>query len=92
MEENKKYYLSGVLKEEINGVLYKTYIYSYDGYLMELFARDDLNNYYPQTGQKIIRVNSFDISITSDNLLKVSIETDDGEEEAVYIAVRSGGR
>lgn len=81
-----------VLKEEINGVLYKTYIYSYDGYLMELFARDDLNNYYPQTGQKIIRVNSFDISITSDNLLKVSIETDDGEEEAVYIAVRSGGR
>ncbi len=78
-----------VLQEEISGSLYNTYIYDHDGYLMELFARDDLDNFYPQSGQKIYKLNSFEIIQVSPHLLKATITSEDGGEESVYISVRS---
>ncbi len=78
-----------VLQEVINGDLYDTYIYEHDGYLMELFARDDLKNFYPQSGQKIYKLNSFEIHQVSDHLLKATVTAEDGDEESVYIAIRS---
>ncbi len=48
-----------VLSKDIDGVTYNTYIYDYDGNLMELFARADLDNFYPQSGQKIPKIGSF---------------------------------
>ena len=80
-----------VLQEEINGTLYNTYIYDYDGYLMELYARADLNTFYPQSGQKLLEVNSFDISQESDSLFLANIVLSDGAKESVYIAKRSTG-
>ena len=35
------------MSKEVNGELYNTYIYDFDGELMELMARDDLNMIYP---------------------------------------------
>ncbi|MBQ6415782.1 MAG: DUF4860 domain-containing protein [Butyrivibrio sp.] len=78
-----------VLQEEVNGTLYNTYIYYYNGYLMELYARADLTSFYPQSGQKILEINSFDVSYASEALLSVNIVLADGENEAVYIAKRS---
>ncbi|MBE5837791.1 DUF4860 domain-containing protein [Butyrivibrio sp.] len=78
-----------VLQEEVNGTLYNTYIYDYNGYLMELYARADLTSFYPQSGQKILEINSFDVSYASEALLSVNIVLADGENEAVYIAKRS---
>ena len=78
-----------VFHETVNGALYNTYIYSYDGYLMELFARADLNNFYPQTGQKILKLHSFDVERTSDNLLKAKVTEEDGSEETVFISIHS---
>ena len=80
-----------VLQEKINGTLYNTYIYDYDGYLMELYARADLNTFYPQSGQKLLEVNSFDISQESDSLFLANIVLSDGAKESVYIAKRSTG-
>ena len=81
-----------VLQQELDGELYNTYIYDYDGYLRELFARADLDNFYPQTGQKIIRVNSFDIEKVSGNSLKATITTNDAVDESFYITIRSTGK
>ena len=78
-----------VLQNEVNGVLYNTYIYDYNGYLMELYARADLENFYPQSGQKILEVNSFDISEVSDSLFFAELVVDGGEKESMYIAKRS---
>ncbi len=78
-----------VLQENIDGVTYNTYIYDYDGYLMELYARADLKTFYPQSGQKILEINSFDIEEISDSLLFVDMVVDGGERESMYIAKRS---
>ena len=78
-----------VFQQEVNGDLYNTYIYSHEGYLMELFARDDLDSFYPQTGQKILKINSFMIEKASDDLLRATITEEDGQEETVYISIHS---
>lgn len=78
-----------VFQQELNGDLYNTYIYSYEGYLMELFARDDLQSFYPQTGQKILKINSFIIEKASEDLLRATITEEDGVEETVYISIHS---
>ena len=78
-----------ILQDEINGTLYNTYIYDYNGYLMELFARADLSVLYPESGQKITPVNSFDINEISDNLLMASFILEDGRDETVYISKRT---
>lgn len=78
-----------VMQEEKNGSLYDTYIYEYDGSLMELYARDDLDNFYPQSGQKILDISSFDVKEDTPGLITVVITLEDGEDELVYIAKRS---
>ena len=78
-----------VFQQEVNGDLYNTYIYCHEGYLMELFARDDLESFYPQTGQKILKINSFMIEKASDDLLRATITEEDGIEETVYISIPS---
>ena len=78
-----------VLTKSVKGILYNTYIYDYDGHLMELFARDDLQQFYPQSGQKILAVTSFDIEQVSDNLMNVEIVLEDGTRDFLYITKRS---
>jgi hypothetical protein len=80
-----------VLQDEIDGVLYNTYIYSYDGYLMELYARADLKDIYPQSGQKILEITSFNVDYVSDSLLSVNLILKDGDDESMFIARRSEG-
>ena len=78
-----------ILQEEISGQLYDTYIYEYEGTLMELFARDDLEVFYPQSGQKIMEVKSFDIEEVSEKMFKIEIVLEDGTEDFLYITKRS---
>lgn len=78
-----------VLQEEINGQLYDTYIYEYDGKLYELFARDDLEVFYPQSGQKILNILSFDIEEVTDSIIGVDVTQEDGTTDHLYIAKRS---
>lgn len=78
-----------VLQEDIDGSLYDTYIYEYNGYMMELFARDELTDFYPQSGQKIIKIESFNIEEAPGNLLRTTITNNGGMEDVFYIAKRS---
>lgn len=78
-----------VMSKEINGELYNTYIYDFDGKLMELMARNDLNVVYPQSGQKIMEVKSFDIEEVSEKMFKIEIVLEDGTEDFLYITKRS---
>ncbi len=78
-----------VLQEDVDGELYNTYIYGYQDYLCELYARDDLEYVYPQSGQKILKIDSFDIKEIDDGLLLATIKADGSNEESVFIAVKS---
>jgi hypothetical protein len=77
------------LQENIGDVLYDTYIYEHDGYLMELFIRDDIKDFYPQSGQKILKIRGFEIREVSSTLLSASIVTEDGNINDLFIAKRS---
>ena len=78
-----------VLQQEIDGTKYNTIIYDYEGYLCELFARDDLGTLYPQSGQKILQINSFDINEVTDGLLSATITDDNGIQESIFISIKS---
>lgn len=78
-----------VMSREVNGEMYSTYIYDFDGKLMELMARDDMSMIYPQSGQKIMEIKSFDIEEVSDKILKIEVVLEDGTEDFLYITKRS---
>ena len=78
-----------VMTKEINGELFSTYIYDFDGNLMELMARDNIGVIYPQSGQKIIEIKSFDIQEVSDTMFRIEVVLDDGTEDNLYITKRS---
>lgn len=78
-----------VLQQEIDGTKYNTIIYDYEGYLCELFARDDLGTLYPQSGQKILQINSFDINEVTDGLISATITDDNGIQESIFISIKS---
>ena len=78
-----------VMSESIDGVIYNTYIYDYEGNLCELYAREDIGNFYPQSGQKIMPVTSFEIMEVSDNMFNIIIVLEDGSMDNLYVAKRS---
>lgn len=78
-----------VMQDEVDGVLYNTYIYNHDGYLRELYARSDLKELFPQSGQKILEISSFDITELNESCFKIQVTLDDGTVEAFLISKRS---
>ena len=78
-----------VLQNEEDGILYDTYIYDYEGNLMELFAMDELKDLYPQTGQKILELTKFDIEYVGDDTLSVYVILKDGTEESFLVKTKS---
>lgn len=80
-----------VLSEVKNGITYNTYIYDFDGNLCELYAREDIGNFYPQSGQQIMPISSFKIEAVSDNMFSISIGLEDGSFDNLYVAKRSSG-
>ncbi len=78
-----------VMTEEVGETLYNTYIYNYNNNLMELFARADLNNFYPQSGQVIMSIDDLQIDQVSDNMIKAVITLPDGTDYLLYLTKRS---
>lgn len=77
-----------VRKEEIDGTVYKTWIYCYNGYLMELFASAD-SGLEPEHGDKILEAKDMKVRL-EDGLLQIEITTPQGETESLKLHVRSG--
>lgn len=76
------------LKSEVNGIVYYTYIYYYDGYLRELYVQDG-SSYSLSTGQQIIELSGFDLSEATNRLITVTITDTWGGTTDMYLSVNS---
>lgn len=77
-----------VLSQDISDKTYYTYLYEYDGKLMELFARDP-NSLSPEAGQAIIGCDSFQITELSNRLTLVELTDLNHEITQLYVAKRA---
>ena len=69
---------------------YSTWLYLHEGMLCEQLMRSDLTP-MPQAGQKILPVAGFDVSYESENLLRMELVLENGEQESFYVGLRSDG-
>ena len=76
-----------VLRENIEGIDYLTYLYSHEGYLCELFCEAD-SGLHPEDGQQIIAVDGFAFTL-EDSMLHI-VCTTNGSNIAQSIYLRSG--
>ncbi|MBR0163914.1 MAG: DUF4860 domain-containing protein [Lachnospiraceae bacterium] len=77
-----------ILREDVNGISYSTYLYLRDGYLTELFARSDLS--LPSSaGRKILRVEELSFDFEDDHLLRIRITEENGFDHTVVVALRA---
>lgn len=76
-----------ILREEIDGLEYHTYLYGCGGYLCELFCEADAG-LLPEDGQEIIALDSFDFTLDGD-LLRI-VCTTNGQTVTQTVCVRSG--
>ncbi|WP_026526990.1 DUF4860 domain-containing protein [Butyrivibrio sp. VCD2006] len=83
---------SGALRIDttIGAVDYVTYLYQYEGSLMELFSRADVENLLPESGQRIMDINDLVITSKGDGLLLITITLSDDEELTFITSKRSG--
>ena len=56
---------------------------------MELFAMDQLKDLFPQTGQKILELNKFDVEYVGADTLSVYVLLKDGTEESFLVKTKS---
>lgn len=80
-----------ILREELEGVRYCTYLYLHEGFLKELFIREDsyLGNHILDAGQNIMELKTLEYKQLSDNLLSVTMTVDEDEPRQLYLSLRS---
>ena len=72
----------------VDGKLYITYLYFYDGYLRELFVGADAV-YSLSSGQKILELSNFDVAMEKENLIKVSYTDTFNQSEDIFLVIKS---
>jgi hypothetical protein len=77
-----------VIRQDLDGESYVTRVYSYDGWLMELFSPEN-GEFVPENGEKILQVNSLSLE-REDNLFTIEIEDGNGRKEQLKLSVRGG--
>lgn len=83
-------YPSLIISSYSNDKEYITYIYECEGALRELTVRSNVS-LSPKAGQKILDVDSFNISMGSDNLISCSIRVNHDEDYDFNIALHTKG-
>ena len=74
--------------EEIEGTVYRTWIYCYDGYIRELFAAAD-GGMMPDAGEKVLEAEA--LSVREDGeMICAEITAPDGTTQEVRLYPRSG--
>lgn len=79
-----------VLKEEIDGTVYETIVYCYDGHLCELFVPEN-SGMEPEDGTQLMALSSAEFQLKG-QLLTVKLIHADGAKETLDLALRSEGR
>lgn len=77
-----------ILTEEIDGSIYETRIYHYDGYIRELFAEVG-GAYLPEDGEKVMPAGSLLIDEEEPGL-QIRILTEDDQWQELRLSLRSG--
>lgn len=77
-----------ILVEEIDGILYQTYLYLYDGSIRELFSRMD-ENLGPEAGQIIMPALDFTAKEIERGFYTLTITTTDKVTLPLYVGTRS---
>lgn len=78
-----------VTAEQIEGELYETRIYCYDGYLRELFAAASYEP-EPEDGEKILPMESLELT-WNDGLIRAELLGPEGDAQELLLHCRSGG-
>ena len=76
-----------LFKEKIDGEEYLTYLYCYDGDLMELFCSADME-VHPFDGQQIMELDSLELS-AEDDMIRFSCEIN-GKQADASVFLQSG--
>ena len=71
-----------VTREEVDGTVYLTRIYCYDGYIRELFAAES-TQVHPDDGEILLAAGDLDFSV-DDEILTVEITHPDGEVQQLF--------
>lgn len=76
-----------VLSEDIDGDLYNTYIYYYEGKVKELFADAELE-FYPEDGFDIIEAQGISFEQTASNLIRIECTGASGNSAELLVNLR----
>ena len=77
-----------ILSEEIDGSIYETRVYHYDGYIRELFVAAE-GDYLPEDGEKVMPAGSLLIDQKEPGL-QIRILTEDDQWQELWLSLRSG--
>lgn len=77
-----------LLRQNVDGTEYITYIYYYDGYIRELLTENN-SGMTAEAGEKVIEASGFTTEQTDSGLLKVTCTMTDGSEPYVLVSPRS---
>lgn len=77
-----------IISEEIDNIIYNTYLYYYDGHLRELFTRSD-QTFDPAFGTELFKLESFKVENVTDSLIRFSFTPYDSEENVLFVHIRS---
>ena len=74
----------------VSGTSYTTYMYVYNGYLMEVYASSDID-ISPQSGQRIVQMDNMNIKISSSSLIQIVLTDTKGQSTEVLISPLTQG-
>ncbi len=77
-----------VLKEEVGEEIFCTYIYYYDGYLREIYAKESFEPAL-SAGQALIEIDGFQAIMNEDGTLTISISEEDEGVANLTLALQS---
>lgn len=76
------------LVQDIDGEIYYTHLYFYDGYLKELFSKSGgyLGDNTLAAGQNIMELTDFQLEQTTENLFSIRLATPGGKSHTVFVS------
>ena len=81
-------YSSLVFQEQIEGQLYETRIYCYEGYVRELFVSAE-GVFLPEDGEKVLKAKDLEF-VWDGNILTVYITLNDQKNQKIQLYLHSG--
>lgn len=77
-----------MLEETIDGELWQTWIYCYDGWIREYFGDASVLD-DPSLGEKVLPAGNLDFAM-KDGLLQIIMEDTEGSSRTIYLYLRNG--